>query len=302
MQKENAPRLAPQLDTLSKLPWWILALLAAGLYIAFSILTDEKATNAFWYVSGQKPDELFAGSIAFRGLLITVIVSVCAYLLSICIGVIVGLGRVSTRPLYYNLATLYVEVVRGVPILVLLMYIAFVAVPAVIVAINGFGDWLIAQGLTTVGEFFAGASSRDFSNTWRVIFGLGVAYGAFSAEIVRAGIESVEKGQMEAARALGMSYWQGMRLVVLPQAFRRVLPAFGNDFVAMVKDSSLVSVLGVQDITQLAKLHAASTFTFFQTYSILAFLYLILTIMLTRAVRWVERRFATGTNLQSKHL
>jgi polar amino acid transport system permease protein len=95
---------------------------------------------------------------------------------------------------------------------------------------------------------------------------------------------------MEAARALGMSYFQAMRLVILPQAIRRVLPALGNDFVAMVKDSSLVSVLGVQDMTQLAKLYSASTFLFFQTYSILAFLYLVLTIMLTRAVRWLERK------------
>jgi polar amino acid transport system permease protein len=117
-----------------------------------------------------------------------------------------------------------------------------------------------------------------------------VAYGAFSAEIWRAGIESIEKGQMEAARSLGMSYIQSMRYVILPQAVRRVLPALGNDFVAMVKDSSLVSVLGVQDITQLAKLYAASTFLFFQVYSILAFIYLVITIMLTRVVRWIERR------------
>jgi polar amino acid transport system permease protein len=81
-----------------------------------------------------------------------------------------------------------------------------------------------------------------------------------------------------------------MRYVILPQAVRRVVPALGNDFVAMVKDSSLVSVLGVQDITQLAKLYAASTFLFFQVYSILAFIYLVITIMLTRVVRWIERR------------
>jgi polar amino acid transport system permease protein len=129
-----------------------------------------------------------------------------------------------------------------------------------------------------------------FNNTVRVIIGLGVAYGAFSAEIWRAGIESIEKGQMEAARSLGMSYFQSMRYIILPQAVRRVMPALGNDFVAMVKDSSLVSILGVQDITQLAKLYAASTFLFFQTYSILAFIYLVITIMLTRFVRWIERR------------
>ena len=123
---------------------------------------------------------------------------------------------------------------------------------------------------------------------------LGLAYGSFSAEIFRAGIESIEKGQMEAARSLGMSYWQAMRYIILPQAVRRVLPALGNDFVAMVKDSSLVSILGVRDLTQSAKLYASSTFFYFQTYSILAFLYLIVTVSLTRIVRWLERRMRSG--------
>ena len=99
-------------------------------------------------------------------------------------------------------------------------------------------------------------------NEWRVILGLAIAYGAFESEIFRAGIRSIEKGQMEAARAVGMSYFQGMRYIILPQAIRRVLPALGNDFVAMLKDSFLVSVLGVEDITQITKLYAASTFLF----------------------------------------
>jgi polar amino acid transport system permease protein len=201
-----------------------------------------------------------------------------------------------------------VEVVRGIPMLVLLMYIAFVGVPLLINGINSLGEILVLQGVEGMGTWMAELNSRTkaclpftggqenglcfelFNNTVRVIIGLGVAYGAFSAEIWRAGIESIEKGQMEAARSLGMSYIQAMRYVILPQAVRRVLPALGNDFVAMVKDSSLVSVLGVQDITQLARLYAASTFLFFQTYSILAFIYLVITIMLTRVVRWIERR------------
>jgi polar amino acid transport system permease protein len=97
---------------------------------------------------------------------------------------------------------------------------------------------------------------------------------------------------MEAARAIGMNYFQSMRYIILPQAIRRVLPALGNDFVAMLKDSSLVSVLGVEDITQITKLYAASTFLFFQSYSILAFIYLSMTILLSRLVRSLETRLS----------
>jgi polar amino acid transport system permease protein len=228
--------------------------------------------------------------------------------MAITIGLFVGLGRVSSNVIANNVASFYVEVVRGIPMLVLLMYIAFVGVPLLIDGINTLGEWFVSIGATGFGTSLAELNSRAefclpftggeedgvciqlFSNTVRVIIGLGVAYGAFSAEIWRAGIESIERGQMEAARSLGMTYLQAMRHIILPQAVRRVLPALGNDFVAMVKDSSLVSVLGVQDITQLAKLYAASTFLFFQTYSILAFIYLVITIMLTRVVRWIERR------------
>ncbi len=122
-----------------------------------------------------------------------------------------------------------------------------------------------------------------------------IGYSAFISEIFRAGIESVERGQVEAALSLGMSRWQALRFVVLPQAIRRVLPPLGNDFIAMLKDSSLVSVLGVADITQMGKVYAASTFMYFQTYNIVAFLYLSMTIVLALAVRWLERRMPQHT-------
>ncbi|RMG92453.1 MAG: amino acid ABC transporter permease [Chloroflexi bacterium] len=275
----TAPRLAPSLGKLSNVPWWLLVAILIGLFIVYEIITDDQ-TNTIFFAVG-------------KGIRVTFIVTISAYTLALVIGLLVGFGRVSKNPVAYNIATFYVEVIRGVPMLVLLMYIAFVAVPSLINGINALGDWLVATGIGT-GEALTNVTSRNVDNTVRVIVGLGVAYGAFSAEIFRAGIESIEKGQMEAARALGMSYFQAMRLVILPQAVRRVLPALGNDFVAMVKDSSLVSVLGVQDITQLAKLYAASTFLFFQTYSILAFIYLIITILLTRFVRWLERRMRIG--------
>lgn len=292
LDEAGASRLAPRSSSsLANWPWWALVATALALIIVYNIVIDDDSARAFWFVFGQKPEALSAGEIAFRGMLVTLTVAITSYLLAITIGVFIGLGRVSKNVFYYNFATFYVEIVRGVPILVLLMYIAFVGVPMLLNGINLLGDGMVAIGLP-FGQGLADLTTRNFSNTWRVILGLGVAYGAFSAEIIRAGIESIEVGQMEAARSLGMTYSQAMRLIILPQAVRRVLPALGNDFVAMVKDSSLVSVLGVQDMTQLAKLHAASTFLFFQTYSILAFLYLVLTIMLTRAVRWLERRMS----------
>lgn len=287
-------RMAPALDFLSIVPWWLLVLIGIFLLVIYQILTDDQMETIFLAVG--------------EGIRITITVTVFAYLMAIVIGLFVGLGRVSSNVLFNNVASFYVEVIRGIPMLVLLMYIAFVGVPLLIDGINAVGEWMVARGVVDAGTFLADLNSRTkaclpftggqedgvcielFNNTVRVIIGLGVAYGAFSAEIWRAGIESIEKGQMEAARSLGMSYLQAMRYIILPQAVRRVLPAMGNDFVAMVKDSSLVSVLGVQDITQLAKLYAASTFLFFQTYSILAFIYLVITIMLTRVVRWIERR------------
>jgi polar amino acid transport system permease protein len=125
---------------------------------------------------------------------------------------------------------------------------------------------------------------------WRAMFALGLGYAAFEAEIFRAGIQSIERGQHEAAGALGLNYFQTMRFIILPQAIRRVLPALGNDFIAMVKDSSLASVLGVQDMTQLAKLVAAGNFLYMQTLTMLAFIYLIMVVLLTRLVRWMEHR------------
>jgi ABC-type amino acid transport system permease subunit len=177
-------------------------------------------------------------------------------------------------------ARLYIEVVRGVPILVLLLYIAFAAAPAAIVAWN----WLTAPlGLDPL-------LTRDFSLLWRAIIALTIAYSAFIAEVFRAGLQAVDEGQIEAAKALGLSSWHRFRFVVLPQAFRMILPPLGNDFVAMVKDSSLVSVLGVADVTQLGKVTAAGNFRYFETYNLVALIYLAMTLTLSLILRRIEVR------------
>lgn len=282
-------RLFSGLDRMSEWPWWLLVAILLGLLIVYEISTNERMTNAFNAVVGYNVND-GPLSLLEKGILITIRTTLAAYGLAVVIGLVVGLARVSTNPIILNIASFYVEVVRGVPILVLLMYIAFVAVPLGVTAINTLREWLVIN--LGIGAALAEVRTRDFPNEVRVIIGLAVAYGAFESEIFRAGIQSIEKGQMEAARALGMNYFQAMRYVILPQAIRRVLPALGNDFIAMLKDSSLVSVLGVEDITQNSKLYASSTFLFFQTYSILAFIYLTMTILLSRGVRAMEHRLS----------
>ncbi len=173
---------------------------------------------------------------------------------------------------------------RGLPILVLLFWIAFVGAPAFVVAWNWLSIPLQSAGLIEPMQV------RDFSLLWRAIIALTIAYSSFIAEIFRAGIQAVDVGQIEAAKALGLSRYQRFRLIVWPQAFKTILPPYGNDFIAMVKDSSLVSVLGVADITQMAKVYASGSFRFFETYSIVAYVYLLLTVSLSLGLRALERR------------
>ena len=131
---------------------------------------------------------------------------------------------------------------------------------------------------------------REFSLLWRAVIALTLAYSAFLAEVFRAGLQSVEQGQVEAGMSLGLGRWHCFRLVTFPQAFRTIFPALGNDFVAMVKDSSLVSVLGVTDVTQLGKVTAAGNFRYFETYNVVALIYLTMTIGLSLVLRRLEVR------------
>ncbi len=187
-------------------------------------------------------------------------------------------------------ARFYVEIIRGVPILVLLFWIAFAGVPAFVAGWNWVTAPLVQAGLVEP------LLVRDISLLWRAVVALTIGYSAFISEVFRAGIQSVEAGQIEAAKALGLSRFQRFRLIVMPQALRTILPPLGNDFVAMVKDSSLVSVLGVADITQMGKVYAAGSFRFFETYSIVAYIYLLLTVTLSLALRALERKLRKGAH------
>jgi len=122
------------------------------------------------------------------------------------------------------------------------------------------------------------------------IVGLTIGYGAYMSEVVRAGIQSVPKGQMEAARSLGLTYFQAMRHIILPQAFRVILPAIGNEFITLLKDSSLVSVVAVADLTRRGREYSAIHFNTLQTWSMVALVYLVMTLLSARLVAYTERR------------
>ena len=262
----------------ARLPYWLLLALLFGVLLLWSLLADENYNLIFNAVS--------------KGVGVTLYVCLISFGMALLVGLAFGLARVSRNRLIYEVASFYIEIIRGVPMLVILFYIAFVGAPGLVDLFNWAGSELQGLGLGPVGKPLADFSIRQLSFTSRAILALVIGYSAFIAEIFRAGIESVERGQMEAALSLGMSRGQAMRYVILPQAVRRVLPPLGNDFIAMLKDSALVSVLGVQDITQLGRLYATSTFRFFETYNVVAFLYLVMTIGLSLVVRFWERRNA----------
>ncbi|WP_235924002.1 amino acid ABC transporter permease [Pseudoroseicyclus tamaricis] len=246
-------------------PWWLAILAVTGVYLFWQVLTEEHYAQVLRTLR--------------RGIWITVLVTVISYAGACALGLGLATMQLSKSRILRQTSRLYVEVMRGVPILVLLLYVAFVLAPALVSLWNWATAW-------TGWEPMRG---RDFPLLWRAVIALILAYSSFLAEVFRAGLLAIDKGQLEAADALGLSRWQRFRLVTFPQAFRLILPPLGNDLVAMVKDSSLVSVLGVTDITQLGKVTAAGNFRYFETYNVVALLYLTMTIGLSLALRRVER-------------
>ncbi len=251
-------------------PYWLVAAAIAAIAIAVVIVGDDLYRQVFTVVS--------------RGVWITIFVTVVAFALASALGLLLAVMGLSESILLRQTARFYVEIIRGVPILVLLFYIAFVGAPGFVHLWNWITLPLQSAGLAEP------LLVRDISLLWRAIISLMIGYSAFISEVFRAGIMAVDEGQVEAAKALGLGRWQRFRLIIMPQALRTILPPLGNDFVALVKDSSLVSVLGVADLTQMGKVYASGSFRFFETYSIVAYIYLILTIGLSLALRALERR------------
>ena len=204
------------------------------------------------------------------GIRITFGATFVSFLIALILGLFLGIGRISDNKFLSTISRTYIEFVRGIPILILIFTMAFVVV-------------------VDAAEFF-NINNGNVPMIIRAIIALSVFYGAYIAEVFRAGIESVPVGQREGGASLGLSERQVMRHIVLPQAFRNMLPALGNDFISMMKDSSLLSVLAVQDLTYKGRLYSGSTFRFQETYLVLTVLYLCITLLLSGLQRRLERR------------
>jgi polar amino acid transport system permease protein len=271
------PSLIPGGWKISKWPWWVIVLALIGLAFVYLILASADYHSSFIYL--------------IQGVYTTLRITIFSYLIATIIGLMAGLARVSKNVILFNIATLYVEVIRGIPLVVLLLYVAFALFPVFVDLVVAFGAW--GLGVIPGSSIFLSLSTfsiRAVSMEGRAIIALGFGYGAYEAEVFRAGIQSIGKGQTEAARSLGMTYMQSMRFIILPQAVRRVLPPLGNDFIACLKDSSLATVLAVDELTQMGRMLRAANFRVLEVFNIMAFLYLSMTLLLSGAVHWLERK------------
>ena len=235
----------------------------AGLFTAWRVAFFG-AIAILVYLAVFKPDPyLRIMKFVPDGILVTFEVTILSILLALVIGLFTGLGRISANPLINGIASLYVEVIRGIPLLVQLFYI-----------------------------YFALGRIVQMPPLPSAVLAMGICYGAYMGEIFRAGIQSIPKGQTEAARSLGMTHAQSMYHVILPQAFRTILPPVGNEFVALLKDSSLVSILAVADLLRRGREFAAESFTYFETYTVVALVYLIITLFLSKLISIMEEKIS----------
>ncbi|MBA4495364.1 amino acid ABC transporter permease [Paenactinomyces guangxiensis] len=209
-----------------------------------------------------------------RGFITTFELTLVGISVGLFIGLILGFMQLSGKKWLIKPAKLYVDLFRGTPLLLQILAIHYAVLPTLFMDILGFEQ----SPEALISSFVA----------------LALNAGAYIAEIFRGGIMSIEKGQMEAARSLGMTYWQAMRFVILPQAFKRMLPPLGNEFIALLKDSSLVTVIAVNDITYAAFTTAKNTFERWTPYITAGIMYLVLTLILSRIVFYLEKRFSTG--------
>lgn len=198
-----------------------------------------------------------------QGVGITVEFTLIAFSAGSILGLLLALARISKNPIFHYPAVAYIDFVRGTPLLAQIYLIHF-GLPQIF-------------GYTPVGYIDA-------------LLALTLNSTAYIAEIMRAGIESIDRGQMEAARSLGMTYVQAMRYVILPQALRRVVPPMGNEFIALLKESSLVSVIGMEDLMMRSRMMAGRSFRPFEAYFTAALIYLALTLTFSRILGWGERR------------
>jgi len=197
------------------------------------------------------------------GAILTIQVSAIAVTAGLIIGSAFGLARIAANWFIRLIASIYVEFIRGTPLLVQIMFIYF---------------GLASIGITIESRLLAGALALSLNS------------GAYVAEIVRSGIQSIDKGQMEAARSLGLTYVQAMRYVIMPQAYRRIIPPLVNEFIMLIKDSSLLSAIGTAELMKRAQHVRARTFADFEIFISIAVIYFIITFTLSKAADYLEKR------------
>ena len=203
-----------------------------------------------------------------RGIGVTLALTLIGYIGGFLLGLLVALAKISKKKWIQIPAKYYVDFFRGTPLLVQILIIHVAVIPTI------FGH--------SLGPFLSG------------IVALILNSAAYNAEIIRAGIQSIEKGQMEAARSLGMPSGVAMRTIILPQAFRRMVPPLGNELIALLKDSSLVMVIAVNDLLYAGKVVAGASFRTWEPYLTIAVLYLILTFIFSQIITYVEKRFSNS--------
>ncbi|MGM0603719.1 MAG: amino acid ABC transporter permease [Bacillota bacterium] len=210
-----------------------------------------------------------------NGTQITVMLAFFAVLFGIFIGIFLAMFKISSNKILKAFASAYIEFIRGTPLLVQL-FIIYYGLPMFGIEFPDFP--LLGQN---VGDFMAGVIAMSINS------------GAYVAEIFRAGIQAVDKGQMEAARSLGMPYGMAMKKIILPQAFKNILPALGNEFIVVIKESAIVSIIGIHDLMYNADTVRGNTYKPFEPLIVAALIYFVLTFSLSKAVGYLERRLST---------
>ncbi len=237
------------------------------LLLGFAALLSGCSSQWGWYVvNPATPTGMNNLQFLLSGLYYTVLLSLTAISISVVVGLLVALPGLSENRYLRAFNRIYVELVRAVPILVLILWVYY--------------------GLPQL-------SGLTISVFWAGVIALALSDSAFQAEIFRAGIQSINKGQYEAAHSVSLSYADTMRFVILPQAIRRILPALGNQLVYMLKMSSLVSVIGMQELTRKANELVVTEYRPLEVYTVLVLEYLVLILIVSAAVRWLERRLQT---------
>ena len=247
--------LIPSKDEGGLLSAWNISFFGAvGLLVALPFISPDPYLRILSFV----PD----------GLAATFSVTLISIFFALILGLFAGLGRISHNKGINRLATVYVEVIRGIPLLVQLFYIYY-----------ALGPLLKLQGPPAA------------------ILAMSICYGAYMAEIFRAGIQAIPKGQMEAALALGMSRSMALRKIIIPQTVKIILPPIGNEFIALLKDSSLVSILAVSDLLRRGREYASTSFRYFESYTVIALIYLVMTLFFSRLVALMEERLRHRGNV-----